>query len=81
MDSFPEPCPVLGMRVGDEVSVYVDLDRGCRKGLTKPYEGRKLFVGNGMALCSRQDVFCSKEKTRYVITVHSIRISEWVCLV
>ncbi|KAK2152149.1 hypothetical protein LSH36_338g01025 [Paralvinella palmiformis] len=52
-----------GMRVGDEVSVYVDLDRGCRKGLTKPYEGRKLFVGNGMALCSRQDVFCSKEKT------------------
>ena len=55
---------LLGMKSGDEVSVYVDLDRGCRKGLVKPYQGRKVFIGNGLAVCSRQDVFCAGDKQR-----------------
>ncbi|XP_031560428.1 tRNA (cytosine(72)-C(5))-methyltransferase NSUN6-like isoform X2 [Actinia tenebrosa] len=47
-----------GIQKGDEVSVYADLDNGCRKGFAKPYEGRKMFVGNGTALMSRSDIFC-----------------------
>ncbi|KAK3743413.1 hypothetical protein QZH41_011525, partial [Actinostola sp. cb2023] len=47
-----------GMQQGDTVSVYADLDNKCRKGLTKPYLGKKLFIGNGYAMLSRSDIFC-----------------------
>ena len=45
------------MKKGDLVSVYADLDGICRKGYTKCFEGRKYFVGNGVALLGRSEVF------------------------
>ncbi len=45
------------MKKGDMVSVYTDLDAKCRKGFTKPYLGRKHFVGNGKAAISRAELF------------------------
>ncbi|XP_071960043.1 tRNA (cytosine(72)-C(5))-methyltransferase NSUN6-like [Antedon mediterranea] len=42
---------------GDLVSVHADLDDKCRRGATKPYQGAKVFIGNGMAVMSRADVF------------------------
>jgi len=47
------PC----MLANDLVSVYVDLEGKCRRGLTKKFTGRKYFVGNGVALFSRQQLF------------------------
>ncbi|XP_070566096.1 tRNA (cytosine(72)-C(5))-methyltransferase NSUN6-like [Ptychodera flava] len=46
-----------GIQVGDKLSVYADMDGSCRKGLTKPYEGNKVFLGNGIAQVSRADIF------------------------
>ena len=48
---------LLDMKKGDIVSVYADLDGICRKGYTKCFEGRKYFVGNGVALLSRSEIF------------------------
>ncbi|BFZ09078.1 hypothetical protein BsWGS_12117 [Bradybaena similaris] len=45
------------LRVGDEVSVYADLDAKCLKGLATSYYGRKLLVGNGVAFAARTDLF------------------------
>ncbi|KAL9971447.1 hypothetical protein ACROYT_G023969 [Oculina patagonica] len=50
-----------GIDRGDVVSVYADLDGKCRKGLTKQYDGKKLFVGNGTAVLARKDIFCSQQ--------------------
>ncbi|KXJ16343.1 putative methyltransferase NSUN6 [Exaiptasia diaphana] len=47
-----------GIRKNDTVSIYVDLETKCRKGFAKPYLGNKLFIGNGVAVMSRNDVFC-----------------------
>ena len=58
-------CLNLAMNEGDEVSVYVDLEGACRKGLIKHFEGKKMFVGNGVAKFSRQEVFCSTTKLRF----------------
>lgn len=57
-------CITTGIDRGDVVSVYADLDSKCRKGLTKPYDGKKLFVGNGTAVLTRKDVFCSQQNIR-----------------
>ncbi|ELU16404.1 hypothetical protein CAPTEDRAFT_182050 [Capitella teleta] len=50
------------LQAGEMVSVYADVDGGCRKGLTKPFEGTTIFVGNGRMLMSRRDIFVSMEK-------------------
>jgi len=50
-----------GIERGDLVSVYADLEGKCRKGLTKPYDGQKLFVGNGTAVLARKEIFCSQQ--------------------
>ena len=55
---------IIGMQQGDTVSVYADLDNKCRKGLTKPYLGKKLFIGNGYAMLSRSDIFCDNLNAR-----------------
>ena len=52
------------MDVGSEVSVYAALDGKCRKGLTKPYDGLKKHVGNGVAMISRHTLFVDTEKTQ-----------------
>jgi len=55
---------ITGIERGDLVSVYADLESKCRKGLTKPYDGQKLFVGNGTAVLARKEVFCSQQNVR-----------------
>lgn len=49
----------IGVRRGDEVSVYTDVDGDCLKGLSKTYTGHKVFVGNGVAHVGRDELFCS----------------------
>ncbi|XP_064614064.1 tRNA (cytosine(72)-C(5))-methyltransferase NSUN6-like [Liolophura sinensis] len=48
-----------GVRRGDEVSVYTDVDGACLKGLSKIYSGHKAFVGNGLARLGRDELFCN----------------------
>ena len=55
-----------GIGRGDVVSVYADLEGKCRRGLTKPYDGQKVFVGNGVAVLDRKDIFCSQQNVRHV---------------
>lgn len=48
------------------MSVYCDLESKCRKGLIKPFDGQKVFLGNGMAALARKEIFCSGQNTRCV---------------
>ena len=52
------------MQIGDNVSVYADVDGTCRKGLVKPFDGRVIYVGNGIAEMSRNTLFRSDEPPR-----------------
>ena len=52
------------MESGDTVSVYADLEGKCRKGLTKHYNGKRAFLGNGTAVLARKDLFCSQKHLR-----------------
>ncbi|XP_042885863.1 tRNA (cytosine(72)-C(5))-methyltransferase NSUN6-like isoform X2 [Penaeus japonicus] len=45
-----------GVLVGETVAVYVDLDDKCLRG-SKGFNGRKMFIGNGIALQARKDIF------------------------
>ena len=56
-----------GTQNGDEISVYADLDGKCRRGLTKKYQGRKYFVGNGIATIGRAELFKNSVAPRYQI--------------
>ncbi|ESN95243.1 hypothetical protein HELRODRAFT_87021, partial [Helobdella robusta] len=48
------------VKVGDLVSVYVDVENKCRRGLlTKDFHGKKFFIGNGVAMVTRAAVFCT----------------------
>lgn len=42
---------------GDCVSVHADIDGKCKKGLRSEYSGQKYFVGNGIAMFSRNEIF------------------------
>lgn len=53
-----------GLRAGDVVSVYADLDGHCLKGTATCYSNQKLFVGNGVAHVSRSDLFNSQTLQR-----------------
>ena len=55
----------VGMQDGDSVSVYADVDGKCRKGLVKPYDGRTVYLGNGIARASRHAIFVTKTKLRF----------------
>ncbi|XP_072910720.1 tRNA (cytosine(72)-C(5))-methyltransferase NSUN6 isoform X1 [Hemitrygon akajei] len=46
------------MKAGDTVSVYSDIHGKCKRG-AKEYKGAKVFVGNGIAELSRNEIFCS----------------------
>ena len=46
-----------GVAIGDQVSVFADLLGQCKRGWNKEYEGLKYFVGNGISLQNRQDLF------------------------
>ncbi|KAI0227029.1 tRNA (cytosine(72)-C(5))-methyltransferase NSUN6 [Lamellibrachia satsuma] len=57
---------------GDKVSVYADVEGGCKRGFVKQFDGATVFVGNGIAEISRQHLFCTTEKIRGV----AIRMTE-----
>lgn len=50
------------------MSVYCDLENKCRKGLIKPFDGQKVFLGNGIAALARKEIFCSEQNIRCVLT-------------
>lgn len=53
------------MKAGDKVAVYVDLDKACLRGQAKKYAGRKVFVGNGLAMLGREALYtCSAKHLR-----------------
>jgi len=54
----------LGVQRGDRVSVYIDVEGRCRKGLVKQFEGVRVYVGNGLAEVSRRDVFVGDAQLR-----------------
>lgn len=45
------------MHENELVSVFADVEGACRKGLVKPFTGRKILVGNGVARFSRDQIF------------------------
>jgi len=53
-----------GVQRGDKVSIYVDVEGRCRKGLVKRFDGVRLHVGNGRAEVSRRELFVSYANVR-----------------
>ena len=45
------------MVAGDKVSVYVDVNGMCRRGQTLQFDGEKLFLGNGVVVMGRRELF------------------------
>jgi len=46
-----------GLVVGDKVSVFADLKGQCKRGFTQKYLGPTYFVGNGILVQDRKDLF------------------------
>ncbi|KAG5866399.1 hypothetical protein JTB14_025990 [Gonioctena quinquepunctata] len=46
-----------GSQINDKVSIYADVDKKCKRGLQKTFEGRKLFIGNGILKMQRHQLF------------------------
>ncbi|XP_051796122.1 tRNA (cytosine(72)-C(5))-methyltransferase NSUN6 isoform X2 [Acanthochromis polyacanthus] len=53
------------MKAGDVVSVFSDLEGRCTRGATS-FQGKKVFVGNGVAEMDRSSIFCTDEPARGV---------------
>ncbi|XP_032360054.1 tRNA (cytosine(72)-C(5))-methyltransferase NSUN6 isoform X3 [Etheostoma spectabile] len=51
------------MKVGDVVSVLSDLEGRCTRGATS-FQGKKVFVGNGVAQIDRSSIFCADEPAK-----------------
>ncbi|UYV81414.1 NSUN6 [Cordylochernes scorpioides] len=63
-------CPDL--QQGAPVSVYADITGLCRRGLTKTFDGPKLFVGNGRMVLSRAELFASNNPRYLCLSEHII---------
>lgn len=59
-----------GLQIGDKVAVYVDIFGECRRGLTKPFAGKKIFVGNGIATMNRQQIFCVDKPNGLAVQIY-----------
>ncbi|XP_073715697.1 tRNA (cytosine(72)-C(5))-methyltransferase NSUN6 isoform X1 [Misgurnus anguillicaudatus] len=46
------------MKAGDVVSVFSDIDGKCTRG-AKEFQGKKVFLGNGVSQVERSEIFCS----------------------
>ena len=60
-------CPIelsLGIKKGDAVSLYVDMDSVCLRGALPPYTFKSLHLGNGVAKYSRQEVYSENAQLR-----------------
>ncbi|KAJ8277621.1 hypothetical protein GJAV_G00077660 [Gymnothorax javanicus] len=53
------------MQAGDRVSVFADVEGRCTRG-AKEFQGKKAFVGNGVAEMCRAHIFCSNEPVKGV---------------
>ncbi|KAI3355331.1 hypothetical protein L3Q82_018183, partial [Scortum barcoo] len=51
------------MKAGDVVSVFSDLEGKCTRGATS-FQGKKAFVGNGVAEIDRSSIFCADEPAK-----------------
>lgn len=49
----------LFLQAGDIVSVYADIRNKCLRGSTQPFKSDRVFVGNGRAIQSRDQIFKS----------------------
>lgn len=57
------------MKAGDVVSVFSDLEGRCTRGATS-FQGKRAFVGNGVAQMDRSSIFCSHEPVKYGDGLH-----------
>lgn len=53
------------MKAGDVVSVFSDLEGKCTRGATS-FQGKRVFVGNGVAEIDRSSIFCTDEPAKQV---------------
>ncbi|XP_029003094.1 tRNA (cytosine(72)-C(5))-methyltransferase NSUN6 isoform X2 [Betta splendens] len=53
------------MKAGDVVSVFSDLEGKCTRGATS-FQGKKVFVGNGVAEIDRSNIFCTDKPVKGV---------------
>ncbi|XP_060949924.1 tRNA (cytosine(72)-C(5))-methyltransferase NSUN6 [Limanda limanda] len=53
------------MKAGDVVSVFSDLEGRCTRGATS-FQGKKVFVGNGVAELGRSSIFCADKPAKGV---------------
>ncbi|XP_062235895.1 tRNA (cytosine(72)-C(5))-methyltransferase NSUN6 isoform X2 [Platichthys flesus] len=53
------------MKAGDVVSVFSDLEGRCTRGATS-FQGKKVFVGNGVAELGRSSIFCTDKPAKGV---------------
>uniref|UniRef100_W5KT24 NOP2/Sun RNA methyltransferase 6 n=1 Tax=Astyanax mexicanus TaxID=7994 RepID=W5KT24_ASTMX len=53
------------MRAGDAVSVFSDVEGKCTRG-AKEFQGKKVFLGNGVCTMDRSDIFCAEGPIRGV---------------
>lgn len=52
------------MKAGDVVSVFSDIEGRCTRGATS-FQGKRAFVGNGVAQMDRSRIFWSDEAVKY----------------
>ncbi|XP_076828689.1 tRNA (cytosine(72)-C(5))-methyltransferase NSUN6 isoform X2 [Brachyhypopomus gauderio] len=53
------------MKVGDVVSVFSDVEGRCTRG-AKEFQGKKVFLGNGVCMMDRSEIFCTEGPIRGV---------------
>ncbi|XP_058250715.1 tRNA (cytosine(72)-C(5))-methyltransferase NSUN6 isoform X3 [Hemibagrus wyckioides] len=53
------------MKAGDQVSVFSDVEGRCTRG-AKEFQGKKVFLGNGVCVMNRSDIFCPEGPVRGV---------------
>lgn len=53
------------MKAGDVVSVFSDLEGKCTRGATS-FQGKTVFVGNGVADLDRSSIFNKEQTVKYV---------------
>ncbi|XP_015209817.1 tRNA (cytosine(72)-C(5))-methyltransferase NSUN6 isoform X1 [Lepisosteus oculatus] len=59
------------MKMGDVVSVFSDIEGQCTRG-AKEFQGKRVFIGNGIAEMSRSDIFCTDQPIKGI----GIRMTE-----
>lgn len=64
------------LNIGDIVSVYTDVEGQCKRGLAVSFTGRKLFVGEGIAMQSRHEIFGKSAKNGCVYLSECV----WECV-